>query len=103
MTFKDYYDKKQIGPRHLKNDGLLNTRVPHKPVPDYYKVKKADGTETLKNNPTKKNHNISILQGKELLKKFNILNLQPNETKKLGNTGISIAFNPAGGYIISND
>ncbi|NDG29096.1 hypothetical protein EB118_03225 [bacterium] len=103
MTFQDYYNKKQIGPRHLKNDGLLNTRIPHKPVPDYYKVKKADGTESLKNNPTKKSHIITVLQGKELLKKFNIASLQPGEKKKLGNTGISVALNTSGGYILTND
>lgn len=103
MTFKDYYTRKQIGPRHLKNDGLLNTRVPHKPIPDYYKVKKADGTEPLKNNSTKKTNLVTNIQGKELLKKFNILNLLPNETKKLGNTGISISINPSGGYVLTND
>jgi hypothetical protein len=103
MTFKDYFSKRQIGPRHLKNDGLLNTRVPHKPIPDYYKAKKADGTEPLKNNPTKKNNLITNLQGRELMKKFNILNLQQNEVKKLGNTGISISINPSGGYILTND
>lgn len=103
MTFKDYYDKRQIGPRHLKNDGLLNTRVPHKPVPDYYKTKKADGTEPLKNNPEKKSNTVTINQGRELMRKFNILSLQPNQIKKLGNTGISISLNPAGGYVLTND
>jgi len=68
MTFKEFFQNK-IGPRHLKNDGLLNTSVPHKPVADMHKVKKADGTEELKNSSRKTkllNNNEKI---KELLSK----------------------------------
>ena len=53
MTFKEFFNNK-IGPRHLKNDGLLNTSVPHKPIADMHKVKKADGTEEIKNNNNQK-------------------------------------------------
>lgn len=99
MTFVEFFNSREIGPRHLKNDGLLNTRVPHKPVPDYHKAKKTDGTEDLKNNKNKKMSVITRIQGDNLLKKFNI-KLAPNETKNLGNTGITIAMHSSGGYII---
>ena len=104
MTFKSFFDNK-IGPRHLKNDGLLNTKVPHKPVADMHKVKKADGTEDLKNNPTKKYALLNNLEKvKELISKYPyIKQLKPGENKKLLGTNISVSINPAGGYILSND
>jgi hypothetical protein len=105
MTFKDYFAKRQIGPRHLKNDGLLNTRVPHNPVPDMHKIKKADGTEELKNNGTR---NFSLLNNlekiKELKKKHPYVNgLKPGESKTLVGTNISISLNPKGGYILQKN
>jgi len=104
MTFKEYFNIDKIGPRHLKNDGLLNTSVPHKPIADMHKAKKADGTEELKNN----NKRTVILNNrekiKELLRKHNyIATLKPGETKKLIGTSISVSLNPQGGYILTND
>lgn len=105
MTFKDYFSKRQIGPRHLKNDGLLNTRVPQKPVPDMHKVDKADGTEDLKNNASRK---LVILNNLEKIKELKrkhpyISNLKPGESKTLVGTSISIAINPKGGYILTQN
>jgi hypothetical protein len=103
MTFKEFFQNK-IGPRHLKNDGLLNTSVPHKPIADMHKVKKADGTEELKTNNKK---TVILNNGekiKELLRKHNyIATLKPGETKKLIGTSISVSLNPQGGYILTND
>ena len=103
MTFKEFFQNK-IGPRHLKNDGLLNTSVPHKPIADMHKVKKADGTEELKTNNKK---TVILNNGekiKELLRKHNyITTLKPGETKKLIGTSISVSLNPQGGYILTND
>jgi hypothetical protein len=102
MSFKDFFHKKQIGPRHLKNDGLLNTRVPHKPIADMHKAKKADGTEELKNNESRKNTILNNMEKiKELLKKHPyVKTLKPGESKKLIGTDISVSLNPAGGYVL---
>lgn len=100
MTFNEFFHDK-IGPRHLKNDGLLNTSVPHKPIADMHKVKKADGTEEIKNN----NRKSVILNNMEKIKELKrkhpyIANLKPNEHKTLVGTSISVGLNPKGGYIL---
>jgi len=100
MTFREFFDNK-IGPRHLKNDGLMNTSVPHRPIADMHKVKKADGTEEIKNN-NKKNVVLNNLEKIRELKKKHpyIATLKPGEYKTLVGTNISIALNPKGGYIL---
>jgi len=78
MTFKEFFGDNKIGPRHLKNDGLLNTSKPHEPIAAMHKIKKADGTEEIKNN----NKRTAILNNnekiKELLRKHNyVATLKP--------------------------
>lgn len=105
MTFKEYlnFDNK-IGPRHLKNDGLLNTSVPHKPIADMHKAKKADGTEEVKATKNKTMILNNLEKIKELKRKHPYIGtLKPNEVKKLIGTNISISLNPNGGYILKNN
>ena len=100
MTFKEFFQNK-IGPRHLKNDGLLNTSVPHKPIADMHKVKKADGTEEIKNNNKQSVLLNNLEKIKELKRKHPyITNIKPGEYKKLVGTSISVGLNPKGGYIL---
>lgn len=103
MNFKEFFQNK-IGPRHLKNDGLLNTSVPHKPIADMHKAKKADGTEELKNSSRKTillNNNEKI---KELFAKHPYLKaLKQGETKTLVGTSISVSHNPRGGLILTKN
>lgn len=105
MTFLEFFNiDNKIGPRHLKNDGLLNTVVPHKPVADMHKIKKADGTETL-NNSSRKSIILNNLEKiKELLRKHAYLKtLKPGESKTLIGTKISVSLNPGGGYILQKN
>jgi len=106
MTFFEFfYDDNKIGPRHLKNDGLLNTSVPEKPIADMHKAKKADGTEELKNNKNRKYIILNNLEKiKELKRKHNyVTTLKPGEVKKLIGTNINIMLNPKGGYLLFQD
>jgi hypothetical protein len=105
MTFKEFFSfDKKIGARHLKNDGLLNTSVPHKPIADVNKAKKADGTEEVKATKNKTAILNNLEKIKELKRKHPyIASLKPGEAKKLIGTNISIYLNPNGGYLLTNN
>lgn len=105
MTFLEYYftlGDNKIGPRHLKNDGLLNTTRPEKPIPDMHKLDKPDGTEELKNNKDKKFIILNnIAKIKELSKKHPyITTLKPGDVKKIIGTDLNITINQKGGFIL---
>jgi hypothetical protein len=105
MTFKEFFNfDKKIGARHLKNDGLLNTSVPHKPIADMNKAKKADGTEEVKATQNKTVILNNLEKIKELKRKHPyITSLKPGESKKIIGTNISISLNPNGGYLLTNN
>jgi len=105
MVFKEFYNmQNKIGPRHLKNDGLLNTTKPETPIAKFNKTPKSDGTEEIKNNNKKISYLNNFEKIRELQKKHPYLKtLKPDEVKTLTGTNISVAINPKGGYVLINN
>lgn len=104
MTFKEFFQiDNKIGPRHLKDDGLLNTSVPHKPIAKMHQTKKdVQKFTSLKNKNVGKNI-INDLEALELFNKFKInkANVDKGDRTNLGNTGVIVYKNPSGrGYIL---
>jgi len=109
MTFLEFLNTKflkpnnlgTLGARHMKDDGLLNTSKPEKPIPDIHKTKnEPEAFRSLKNNSASNTKGITKSDAVELLTKFNV---SPEEwfskSHMLGNTGIMITpFR--GGFIL---
>jgi len=99
MTFKDYYTEKiHIGmqKRHMNpigRDVSSHSKHPGRFVPHMHRtMKKNQKVESLLNRPSGKMV-LNVHDITEIEKEFN-LNFDQQAPKKLGNTGITIKFDP---------
>lgn len=109
MTFLEFLNTKFLKPnslgtlkaRHMKDDGLLNTSRPEKPIPDMHKTKnEPEAFKNLKNNSGTNTRGISKSDAVELLTKFNVSSEEwHTKSHMLGNTGIMITPSK-GGFIL---